>query len=55
MMDRKRPPKLSITHKFCAHGEPKLDIGQSRKSAPHNSITGRFVFGTGQIAAEPLF
>jgi hypothetical protein len=47
------PVKLSITH-ICGCPElgAQFDIGQSRKPAPANNISGRRIACPGQVAAQ---
>lgn len=51
--DRNRPVLLSITHKLSPQDESEFDIGQTGHATPHYSASGRGVFGTRQVAAQP--
>ena len=44
--------RLSITHNF-GEGGAKLDVGQSRETAPHHDISGWWIVSSGQVAAKP--
>jgi hypothetical protein len=45
--------RLSITHNFTRHGGAEFNISEARQPAPHYSISGWRVIGSGEIAAEP--
>jgi hypothetical protein len=48
---RKRLVLLSITHKLGGI-EPKLEVGESGGSTPHDPITRRRVIGASEVAAK---
>lgn len=50
---RKRPVWLSITHKSSSQLEPKLNIGQSGESTPHDGIAGWRIVPSCEITAQP--
>ena len=48
----KREVTLSITHKFCPNIEAKLDIDETRHSAPHDSIAWWSIVSTVEVSAQ---
>src|ERR1700692_131702 len=46
------PANLSITHN-SGQGGAGLDVGWSRETAPHHDISGWWIVGSGEVAAEP--
>ena len=51
-LERKRDSILSITHKFCPDIEAKLDVDETRQSAPHDSIAWWSIMSTVEVSAE---
>src|SRR5205823_2201898 len=45
--------RLSITHNFSPDHRSERDVGEARYPAPHDGVTGRWIAGAGEIAAEP--
>ena len=39
-LQRTPPASLSITHKFCRHGESELNVDQSGEASPHDDVAG---------------
>jgi len=50
---RNRPIALSITHNFGSSQGSQRDVGEAREPAPHDSVAGRWIVGSGEVATKP--
>ncbi len=51
-IERKRPLKLSITHKFCTDDNAEFNVDETRESPPYHHVAGWRVIGARKIAAQ---